>query len=127
MAARSDDKILFAIHAVGHRRCVAACRKLSLPEFFSGLDIEGANVRVKRTGDKRQTAGGEDRTAKPNRNGSICQRGQSLVVSESGEMLRVPERNPDKNPLFKRVSGRLLEASPEQFARLSVDPFLSAQ
>src|SRR2546429_4233806 len=55
MAACSDDKVLFAIHTVCHRCSVTACRKLRLPQFFSGLDIEGANIRVESTSDEHRS------------------------------------------------------------------------
>ena len=75
MAACSDDEVLFAIHTKGHRCSVPACRKLCLPKFFSGLDIEGANIGIKRAGDKRQPGSGDDQDRKRTLEGTTsCKR-----------------------------------------------------
>src|SRR5687767_6112945 len=55
--AGAYDHVLLAVHAVGHRRRLAARREVAAPQLAAGLDIECTNRSIERRGNEDEAPG----------------------------------------------------------------------
>src|SRR5262245_47155269 len=52
VAAGADQRELFAVDLISHRRGLSAGRELAFPDYFSGFDVERAKLVIYRGGDE---------------------------------------------------------------------------
>src|SRR5579864_2258250 len=71
MTSRRNHQVLSSSRCqrVGHGGGVSGSWKLAAPEFFSRLDVEGTDVRVRDPGDENQSSRRGDGAAETNRSG----------------------------------------------------------